>query len=111
MSIDRLRSYARWVFAACLVVVMVFALLPPHIIEPPMAWDKLNHAMTFAVLAMMGCSVYPERKVQVLFGLLMYGVLIELLQSLTDYRTAEALDVVADGVGLFIGWTFIQLLL
>lgn len=110
MSIDRLRSYARWAFAACLVVVMVFALMPPHIVEPPMAWDKLNHAMTFAVLAMMGCSVYPGRKVQVLFGLLAYGVLIELLQSLTDYRTAEALDVLADGVGILVGWTLTYLL-
>ena len=70
----------------------------------------MNHAMTFAVLAMLGCSAYPERKVQVLLGLLAYGVLIELLQSLTDYRMAEALDVVADGVGILVGWTFTCLL-
>ncbi len=70
----------------------------------------MNHAMTFAVLAMLGCSAYAERKVQVLLGLLAYGVLIELLQSLTDYRIAEALDVVADGVGILVGWTFTRLL-
>ena len=110
MSIDSLRSYARWAFAVCLVVVLVAALMPPQIIGPPMGWDKMNHAMTFAMLAMLGCSAYPERKVQVLLGLLAYGVLIELLQSLTDYRTAEALDVVADGVGLLVGWTFTRLL-
>ena len=89
MSIDRLRAYARWAFAVCLVVVLVFSLMPPQIIAPPMGWDKMNHAMTFAVLAMLGCSAYPERKVQVLLGLLAYGGLIELLQSLTDYRFAE----------------------
>ena len=110
MSFDRLHSYARWAFAVCLVVVLVFSLMPPQIIEPPMGWDKLNHAVTFAVLAMLGCSAYPERKVQVLLGLLAYGGLIELLQSLTDYRSAETLDVVADGVGLLVGWTFTRLL-
>jgi VanZ family protein len=110
MSIDRLRPYARWAFAVCLLVVLVSALMPPQIIGPPIGWDKMNHAMTFAVLAMLGCSAYPERKIQVLLGLLMYGVLIELLQSLTDYRMAEALDVVADGVGILVGWTFTYLL-
>jgi VanZ family protein len=110
MSINRLHTYARWAFAVCLVVVLVASLMPPQIIAPPMGWDKMNHAISFAVLAMLGCRAYPERKVQVLLGLLAYGVLIELLQSLTDYRVAEALDVVADGVGLLVGWTFTRLL-
>jgi VanZ family protein len=110
MSIDRLRAHARWAFAVCLVVVLVSALMPPQLIGPPMGWDKMNHALTFAMLAMLGCRAYPERKVQVLLGLLAYGGLIELLQSLTDYRVAEALDVVADGVGLLVGWTFTRLL-
>jgi VanZ family protein len=109
MSIDRLRAYVRWAFAVCLVVVLVTALMPPQIIGP-VGWDKMNHAMTFAMLATLGCGAYSERKVQVLLSLLAYGVLIELLQSLTDYRTAEALDVVADGVGLLAGWTFTRLL-
>ena len=110
MSIDRLRAYARWAFAVCLVVVLVYALMPPEVIGPPIGWDKMNHAMTFAMLTMVGFSAYPERKVQVLLGLLAYGVLIELLQSLTDFRSAEALDVVADGVGILVGWTFTHLL-
>jgi VanZ family protein len=109
MSIERLRVYARWAFALCLVVVLVSALMPPQIIGP-VGWDKMNHAMTFAVLTMLGCGAYAERKVQVLIGLLAYGVLIELLQSLTDYRSAEVLDVVADAVGLPVGWTFTRLL-
>jgi VanZ family protein len=107
MSFDRI---LRWAFAVCLVVVLVSALMPPQIIVPPMGWDKMNHAMTFAMLAMLGCRAYPERKVQVLLGLLAYGGVIELLQSLTSYRSAEALDVVADGVGLLVGWTFTRVL-
>ena len=110
MSFNRLHAYARWVFAVSLVVVLVFSLMPPQAIPPPMGWDKMHHAVTFAVLAMLGCRAYPERKVQVLLGLLAYGGLIELLQSLTSYRFAETMDVVADGVGILVGWTLTRLL-
>jgi VanZ family protein len=110
MSIDRLRAYARWAFAVCLVVVLVYALLPLEIIGPAIGWDKMEHAITFALLTMVGCSAYADRKIQVLLGLLAYGILIEVLQSFTDYRFAEVLDVVADGVGILIGWTFTRLL-
>ena len=110
MRIERRRAYSRWAFSLCLVVVLVAALMPPQAIVPPMGWDKANHAMAFAVLAMLGCSAFPERKGPVLLGLLAYGGLIELLQSLTGYRSAETLDVVADGVGLLVGWTFTRLL-
>jgi len=110
MRIERRRAYSRWAFSVCLVVVLVVALMPPQAIVPPTGWDKANHAMAFAVLAMLGCSAFPERKAPVLLGLLAYGGLIELLQSLTGYRTAETLDVVADGVGLLVGWTFTRLL-
>ena len=36
-------------------------------------------------------------------ALLAYGGMIEVLQGLTDYRTAEWLNVGADGVGLALG--------
>ncbi|NPC58082.1 VanZ family protein [Caenimonas soli] len=110
MPIERRRAYSRWAFSVCLVVVLVAALAPPHTIVPPTGWDKVQHAVAFAVLAMLGCGAYPERKAQVLLGLLAYGGLIELLQSFTGYRTAETLDVVADAVGLVVGWTFTRLL-
>jgi len=111
MTIDHFRSCARWVFAASLVGVMISALAPPQMVVSPMGWDKLDHATTFAMLTIVGLSAYSGRKAQVLLGLLGYGVLIELLQSFTDYRSAEVLDVVADAVGILIGWTFTRLLL
>jgi VanZ family protein len=109
MRIERRRTYSRWAFSVCLVVVLVAALVPPQAIASPVVWDKANHALAFAVLGMLACLGYPERKLPVLLGLVAYGVLIELLQSLTDYRTGDALDVVADGIGLLLGWTFTHL--
>lgn len=109
MRIERRRSYIRWAFSLCLAVGLAVALMPPQTLVPPTGWDKANHAMAFAVLAMLGCAAYPGRRAPVLLGLLAYGGAIELLQGLTGYRSAEVLDVVADGVGLFFGWTFTRL--
>ncbi len=39
-----------------------------------------------------------------LAGLLAYGALIEVLQSFTPNRSADWRDLVADAVGLALGW-------
>ena len=97
------RHYCRWAFAIALVVVMTLALLPPQVPLPSTGWDKANHALAFALLAVLGLASYPGRTAALLAGLLAYGGAIELLQGLTDYRTAEWLDLGADGVGLAVG--------
>ena len=97
------RPYCRWAFAVTLVVVLALALAPPQVPLPDTGWDKVNHALAFAVLAVLGLLSYPERKAALLAGLLVYGGAVELLQGLTDYRTAEWLDWGADSVGLVFG--------
>jgi VanZ family protein len=103
MRLGHWRTCCRWAFAVCLVVVMALALVPPRFPTPTTGWDKANHALTFAFLAVLGLVAYPRRIAPVLAGLLAYGGTIELLQGLTDYRTAEWLDWGADGVGLAVG--------
>jgi hypothetical protein len=46
----------------------------------------------------------------VLTGLLAYAALIEVLQSFTSYRFAERGDLLADVVGLLLGWMVLQLI-
>jgi VanZ family protein len=96
-------SYVRWAFYICLAVVLVLALMPPRPM-PTTGWDKANHVLAFAVLAVLGCRAYLQRDLRVLAFLLGYGCLIELLQGLTGYRSAEWLDVAADAIGLLVGW-------
>lgn len=94
----------RWAFWLCAASVLALCLMPPAQHLPSTGWDKANHALAFAVLAVLGLAAYPARAARVLLGLLAFGALIELLQSLTGYRTAEWLDLVADAAGLAAGW-------
>jgi VanZ family protein len=102
-------AHRRWAFALCLLAILALALMPVPDYLPSTGWDKANHALAFAVLAMLGCWSYPGRAAAVLLGLFAYGGLIELLQALVPYRTAESLDLLADGVGLLVGWRAIHL--
>lgn len=98
----------RWAFGACSAAVLVLALLPK---VPPMVttgWDKGNHMLAFGTLAILGLWGFPSRAVVVLTGLLAYGGLIEILQSFTPNRVAEWQDLVADGLGLLLGWSLVR---
>lgn len=94
----------RWLFAGTAVVVMVLSLAPLEPDAPSLGWDKANHMAAFTLLALLGCLAYPSNTVVVLAGLLFYGGLIEVLQSFTGYRRAEWADLLADALGLPVGW-------
>lgn len=89
--------------AGLLAVVTWLALepAPPEVAD--FGWDKLNHLCAFAALAWMAAAAFAPRWRAVAGGLLAYGVVIELLQSLTPTRSAEWADVLADAIGVAIG--------
>ena len=90
----------RTVFLLALVVVLVLMLRPVQ--EVSSSSDKLDHAMVFAALAVVGtwARVEPWRLV---VGLAVYGALTEVLQSVaTTRRQGDPLDFVADLVGILV---------
>jgi hypothetical protein len=99
----------RVLFAATAVAVMVLSLLPLDADAPSLGWDKADHMVAFTALALLGCLAYPAHRAAVLLGLLAYGGLIEILQSFTEFRRAEWGDLLADGLGLAVGWAVAQL--
>jgi VanZ family protein len=99
----------RWAFAGCVLSVLFLALAPVTPQLPTTGWDKSNHLLAFGALAALGRGAFPGRWAVVLLGLLAFGGLIELLQSLTDYRSAEWGDLLADGVALGFAWLVCQL--
>ncbi|WP_159274050.1 VanZ family protein [Variovorax boronicumulans] len=86
-----------------MLALLVLSLMPASISAPSTGWDKSNHTLGFAALAFFAHWARPARTPVMLFGLLGYGALIEVLQSLTPDRLAEWSDLWADGVGLLIG--------
>ncbi|OGV72529.1 MAG: hypothetical protein A3B82_05290 [Methylophilales bacterium RIFCSPHIGHO2_02_FULL_57_10] len=105
MNLD-ITASGRWnfIFWACLMVVLLLSLMPPVSNMPTTGWDKTNHLLAFAFLFILGRQAYPGRNAAVLLGLLLYGGLIEVLQSFTPDHFAELGDLIADGLGLMIGW-------
>ncbi len=99
----------QWAFAGCALAVLVLAIVPA---PPPVfttGWDKSNHLLAFAVMAWLGCHAFPKRVAITLLSLLAYGALIEVLQSFTPTRSAEWLDLLADCLGILLGWGLVWL--
>ena len=99
----------RLTLGLCVLVVLVLALMPSDVPIPSTGWDKSNHLLAFSVMTLLGISAFPGRTMTVLASLLAYGVLIGALQSFTPSRSADWHDVMADGLGLALGWGISQL--
>lgn len=67
--------------------------------------DKLSHLLTYFVLGAWFALLAANRRLLAwsVVGLLLYGLLLELLQGLTDYRYAEWADLAANGAGIGAG--------
>lgn len=88
------------------VLGITVASLVPVVMLPPQAldiWDKAQHAIAFAWLAVLGLLSYPAQAPRVALGLLVFGGAIELAQDATGWRHGEWVDLLADAVGLFLG--------
>lgn len=86
-----------------MLAMLVLSLMPASLSVPSTGWDKSNHTLGFAVLAFLAYWAWPGHIPLSHLGLLGYGALIEVLQSLTPDRMAEWSDLWADGVGLLVG--------
>lgn len=101
----------RLVFFLALCAVMTLALLPVDGSQEFTGQDKLLHCITFAVLFLMACQGYPGKiyRKWLYFGLFFYGVSMEWLQGQTAYRSMEMLDLVADMLGVALGYLLFRL--
>ncbi len=103
----------RFAFWFCLAAVTVLSLMPTDFLPPPVfsLWDKAQHTLGFAGLAVLGLLAYPQRPWLFAVALLFYGGTIELAQAATGWRYGEWFDLFADAVGIALGGVFTQLLI
>ena len=85
-----------------LLVVAITSLVPVPDIGVS---DKFAHLFTYATLSGWFSLLVTRRASLgwVIVGLIAYGIAIEGLQGMTDYRSPEWGDVVANSVGVLLG--------
>ncbi|MBJ7446895.1 MAG: hypothetical protein JHC81_05115 [Brevundimonas sp.] len=92
------------------LIVGWFAFRPAMEAEGGLPWDKANHALAFLILTVLTGLGWSRMSWPWLMGLmLMSGVGVELIQGLEEIgRDADAMDVVADGVGILAGLAILR---
>ena len=93
---------------ALMAAALAFAIRPLPLHDGPENWfpeaDKLHHVWYFGLLWWMGLRAGFVVPWKLAFGLLAYGLGIEIAQARTQTRAASGLDLLADCVGIALGW-------
>ncbi|MCD6653281.1 MAG: VanZ family protein [Sulfurovum sp.] len=97
-------------FFAALIVIEYLATTARQIEVITHSWDKLNHLAAFAVLYVLLSGGYGGMSVRARLAVLMlFALQIEIVQAFIPGREFSFADIVADGIGIFIGWVHVQL--
>jgi VanZ family protein len=100
-----------WLAMGWIWIVSIFYVsLIPHPPNLMSFWnaDKLEHALAYSLLMLWFCQVYRHSRSRYLLVTLLtaMGILIEYLQGTTNYRTFDYADMVANCVGVLVGWAW-----
>ncbi|WP_077036665.1 VanZ family protein [Pelomonas sp. KK5] len=91
-------------FLVLLAVITWLALIPAPPPQADLGWDKANHFSAFAALVLSGRWAWPQRRAWPLaLALLVYGGMIELIQTQLPPREGDWRDLLADAIGIAIG--------
>jgi VanZ family protein len=89
--------------------VVVLSLVPLDV-DVPKGGDKVAHFIAYGSLSLWFGMLFAGRARQlgIAIAFAAMGVAIEFLQGLTDYRTFEVADMVANAIGAVLGWGLAQ---
>ncbi len=101
----RMHRFAVMLFWLSVIVVGALSITPVEKLPPQSLniWDKAQHAIGFLWLTLTGLLAHPPHRSRIVFGLLAYGVFIELAQAATGWRHGDLADWLADAVGVVFG--------
>lgn len=88
------------------ISITVLAFLPDysHLPDAASFSDLLNHSAAFCLLYLLYRFSYPHTTRQIIGLLFFYALFIEAVQAFLPTRCASIEDVVADTVGMAIGY-------
>ena len=90
-----------------LILVVIWLSLTPHPVEIPVEQgDKLGHFAAYGTLMFWFAQLDARHRNRLAYaaGFVALGVGLEFVQGLTDYRTFEVADMVANAIGVLLGW-------
>ena len=93
-------SLVRALFWAAALFALVMALLPHPPEVPGNPSDKIQHALAFATLGLLGAFAYPRvSALRLIVGLSLFGALIEVAQGIPVlHRDSDVLDWLTDTI-------------
>jgi len=104
-----LRLSKEWLTLGWLMVcVLVYLSLnpsPPELPEFPLS-DKATHLLSYTWIMLWFGFIYKPGAKYLLLGLtlILLGVILEILQGASGYRSMEVSDASFNGLGVFAGW-------
>ena len=108
MMINDLKFFLSWrALGYELILLVIYLSLTPFSLNIPIEnGDKLGHWMAYTTLMVWFAWLYPNLRTRLVYaaGFLVLGIALEFAQGLTEYRTFELSDMVADAVGVALGW-------
>jgi len=108
----RLRRF--WLVIGWLWIVAIWYLslvTPPPKLDPGFTFgDKILHAGAYGVLMAWFLQLYHRRdsRITCMLSFVGMGVLLEYLQSMTDFRTLEFADMLANATGVLLAWIIVR---
>jgi len=102
----KLKKISLW-FGYLLVVFLVYVCLTPDPPDTPSVafGDKIAHFSSYALLFLWFAQIYQRPfQTKVAIYLVLLGIGIEVAQGFTAYRVFEYADMLANSVGVIIGW-------
>lgn len=89
-----------------IAAIWIFSLIPipPHIgFEGE---DKVSHFVAYGVMMLWWSQILIRSRDRLIIAaaFVTMGVLIEFVQGWTGWRTFEAADMIADAIGVALGW-------
>ena len=68
--------------------------------------DKLGHLVAYGTLMFWFCQLYEQRWTRTAYAMTFcaMGIALEFVQGALGYRTYEELDMLANALGVLIGW-------
>lgn len=93
------------------MVIAVFVLsLVPLSVDLSEGRDKVSHFVAYGSLMFWFGMLYRglRRETIVAIGFVAMGITVEYLQGMTGYRSFDVNDMVANAIGVAMGWVAVQ---